>query len=176
MRWCCQNCLSSVQKPPQTWPISPLRKDLQANCREIDASYSWGLIRPCNIRIRFAVSLWLIWWSLDHPFFWTLAVDQKFKSAWKVPTTQCPPIKKIFKIIENGSFLLPYDRYKFVWCDIFNVICGPDWQPLFFQKTCRPWSFSLSRDSEALHTWKRWKYSTLYIYCLSSLLHPKDVV
>ena len=41
-------------------------------------------------------------------------VEQKFKSAWKVPTTQCPPIKKIFKIIENGSFLLPYDRYKYV--------------------------------------------------------------
>jgi hypothetical protein len=39
-------------------------------------------------------------------------VEQKFKSAWKVPTTQCPPIKKIFKIIENRSFLLPYDRYK----------------------------------------------------------------
>lgn len=39
-------------------------------------------------------------------------VEQKFKSAWQVHTTQCPPIRKIFKIIESNSFLLPYDRYK----------------------------------------------------------------
>lgn len=39
-------------------------------------------------------------------------VERKFKTAWQVNTTQCPPIKKIFKIIENKSFLLPYDSYK----------------------------------------------------------------
>ncbi|KAF8154072.1 hypothetical protein B0H34DRAFT_720180 [Crassisporium funariophilum] len=39
-------------------------------------------------------------------------VEKKFKTAWKVTTTPCPPIKKIFKIIESKSFLQPYDKYK----------------------------------------------------------------
>ncbi|KAF9054279.1 hypothetical protein BJ165DRAFT_1338246, partial [Panaeolus papilionaceus] len=39
-------------------------------------------------------------------------VEKKFKDAWKVTSPPCPPIKKIFKIIENKAFLQPYDRYK----------------------------------------------------------------
>ncbi|KAF8154071.1 hypothetical protein B0H34DRAFT_720173 [Crassisporium funariophilum] len=39
-------------------------------------------------------------------------VEKKFRTAWKVNTTPCPRIRKIFKIIENKSFLMPYDRYK----------------------------------------------------------------
>jgi len=38
-------------------------------------------------------------------------VEKRFKRAWK-GSTPCPPIKKIYKIIENKSFLIPYDRYK----------------------------------------------------------------
>ncbi|KAF8901076.1 hypothetical protein CPB84DRAFT_1778420 [Gymnopilus junonius] len=39
-------------------------------------------------------------------------VENKFKTAWKYPGTPCPPIKKIYKIIEGKNFLQPYDRYK----------------------------------------------------------------
>jgi hypothetical protein len=38
-------------------------------------------------------------------------VEQKFKKAWQ--TGHCPTIKKIYKVIENKSFLMPYDRYKY---------------------------------------------------------------
>ncbi|KAF8966937.1 hypothetical protein BDZ97DRAFT_1657074, partial [Flammula alnicola] len=41
-------------------------------------------------------------------------VQNKFKSAWKYPGTPIPTIKNIYKIIENKSFLQPYDRYKYV--------------------------------------------------------------
>jgi len=37
-------------------------------------------------------------------------VEQMFKSAWK--GSNVPSIKKVYKIIENKSFLLPFDRYK----------------------------------------------------------------
>jgi len=37
-------------------------------------------------------------------------VEQRFKRAWKAGSV--PSIKNIYKIIENESFLLPYDRYK----------------------------------------------------------------
>ncbi|KAF8797736.1 hypothetical protein BYT27DRAFT_7228876 [Phlegmacium glaucopus] len=37
-------------------------------------------------------------------------VEQKFKSAWQSGTA--PTIKKIYKVIENKSFLVPYDQYK----------------------------------------------------------------
>ena len=47
-------------------------------------------------------------------FFPKLKVEKRFKHAWKGSSTSCPPIKKIYKIIENKSFLLPYDQYKFV--------------------------------------------------------------
>ena len=50
--------------------------------------------------------------------FRTLKVEQRFKRAWK-GSDVCPPIKKIHKIIENKSFLLPYDRYKFV---VINIL------------------------------------------------------
>jgi hypothetical protein len=40
-------------------------------------------------------------------------VEQRFKRAWK-GNGVCPPIKRIYKIIENKSFLLSYDQYKFV--------------------------------------------------------------
>ena len=43
----------------------------------------------------------------------TLKVVQRFKRAWK-GNDVCPSIKKVYKIIENKSFLLPYDRYRFV--------------------------------------------------------------
>ncbi|PPQ90293.1 hypothetical protein CVT25_013118 [Psilocybe cyanescens] len=39
-------------------------------------------------------------------------VEKKFKSSWKNPGSTCPPVKKIYKIIENKNFLQPYDRYK----------------------------------------------------------------
>ncbi|PPR03282.1 hypothetical protein CVT26_008116 [Gymnopilus dilepis] len=39
-------------------------------------------------------------------------VENKFKNAWKFPGNPCPPIKKIYKIIESRDFLRPYDRYK----------------------------------------------------------------
>jgi hypothetical protein len=39
-------------------------------------------------------------------------VENKFKTAWKYPGNPCPPIKKIYKIIEGKNFLQPYDRYK----------------------------------------------------------------
>ncbi|PPQ63449.1 hypothetical protein CVT24_004981 [Panaeolus cyanescens] len=39
-------------------------------------------------------------------------VEKKFKDGWKVTNPPCPPIKKIFKIIENKKFLQPYDQYK----------------------------------------------------------------
>lgn len=52
-------------------------------------------------------------------------MEQKFKTAWQINTTQCPPIKKIFKIIENKSFLLPYDRYKFVY-DLLRFVRSPN--------------------------------------------------
>ncbi|KAF5314278.1 hypothetical protein D9619_011841 [Psilocybe cf. subviscida] len=39
-------------------------------------------------------------------------VEKKFLSAWKYPGTAIPTIKKIYKIIENKSFLQPYDAYK----------------------------------------------------------------
>jgi len=37
-------------------------------------------------------------------------VEQRFKRAWG--TGSFPTIKKIFKVIEDKSFLMPYDRYK----------------------------------------------------------------
>ena len=43
-----------------------------------------------------------------------LKVEKKFKGAWK-GSSVCPSIKKIYKIMGNESFYLPYDRYKFVW-------------------------------------------------------------
>ncbi|KAF8802256.1 hypothetical protein BYT27DRAFT_7197349 [Phlegmacium glaucopus] len=39
-------------------------------------------------------------------------VEKRFKRAWNSGSGPCPPIKKIYKIIENKSFLVPYDRYK----------------------------------------------------------------
>ncbi|PPQ75888.1 hypothetical protein CVT26_000153 [Gymnopilus dilepis] len=39
-------------------------------------------------------------------------VENKFKGAWKFLGNPCPPIKKIYKIIESRDFLLPYDQYK----------------------------------------------------------------
>jgi hypothetical protein len=39
-------------------------------------------------------------------------VEKKFLSAWQYPGTSIPPIKKVYKIIENKSFLQPYDAYK----------------------------------------------------------------
>jgi hypothetical protein len=39
-------------------------------------------------------------------------VENKFKNAWKFPNLRKPTIKRIFKIIENKSFLQPYDKYK----------------------------------------------------------------
>lgn len=41
-------------------------------------------------------------------------VDKKFQSAWKYPGTALPTIKSVYKIIENKSFLQPYDAYKLV--------------------------------------------------------------
>lgn len=41
-------------------------------------------------------------------------VLNKFKAAWKFPTTPLPTIKRVFKIIESANFLLPYDNYKYV--------------------------------------------------------------
>jgi hypothetical protein len=43
-----------------------------------------------------------------------LKAANKFEHAWKFPNTRKPKIKRIFKIIENKSFLQPYDRYKSV--------------------------------------------------------------
>lgn len=40
-----------------------------------------------------------------------LVVEQKFKKAWQ--SGSCPTIKKIYKVIENKSFLMPYDKYKY---------------------------------------------------------------
>jgi len=40
-----------------------------------------------------------------------IEVERRFKRAWKNGGV-CPSIKKIYKIIENKSFLLPYDQYK----------------------------------------------------------------
>jgi hypothetical protein len=37
-------------------------------------------------------------------------VEQRFKRAWGQGNS--PTIKKIFKVIENKSFLMPYDRYN----------------------------------------------------------------
>jgi hypothetical protein len=45
--------------------------------------------------------------------FRTVKVERRFKRAWK-GSDVCPSIKKVYKIIENKSFLLPYDQYKFV--------------------------------------------------------------
>ncbi|KAF8802255.1 hypothetical protein BYT27DRAFT_7197347 [Phlegmacium glaucopus] len=39
-------------------------------------------------------------------------VEKRFKRAWNGGGGPCPPIKKIYKIIENKSFLASYDRYK----------------------------------------------------------------
>jgi len=40
-------------------------------------------------------------------------VQDKFKKAWHSPPGQaCPEIKRVYKIIENGAFLNPYDRYR----------------------------------------------------------------
>ncbi|KAJ2924068.1 hypothetical protein H1R20_g13020, partial [Candolleomyces eurysporus] len=42
-------------------------------------------------------------------------VEDKFKSSWSAGATNpLPKISKIFKIIENNEFLMPYDQYKFV--------------------------------------------------------------
>ena len=41
-----------------------------------------------------------------------LPVQKKFDDAWKYGTK--PTIKKIYKIIEGKTFLLPYDKYKLV--------------------------------------------------------------
>jgi len=38
-------------------------------------------------------------------------VERRFMRAWK-GVGACPSIKKVFKIIENKSFLQPYDQYK----------------------------------------------------------------
>jgi len=38
-------------------------------------------------------------------------VEQRFRRAWK-SSDVCPSIKKVYKIIENKSFLQPYDQYK----------------------------------------------------------------
>ncbi|KAF8154070.1 hypothetical protein B0H34DRAFT_75619 [Crassisporium funariophilum] len=39
-------------------------------------------------------------------------VENKFKNAWKGGIATLPAIKKIYKVIENKSFLVPYDKYK----------------------------------------------------------------
>ena len=38
-------------------------------------------------------------------------MEERFKRAWR--TGNCPTIKKIYKVIENKSFLKPYDQYKY---------------------------------------------------------------
>lgn len=40
-----------------------------------------------------------------------LVVEQRLKRAWQTGTP--PTIKKIYKVIENKSFLMPYDQYKY---------------------------------------------------------------
>jgi len=37
-------------------------------------------------------------------------VVQKFQKAWKV-VEPCPPVKKVYKVVEKSSFLIPYDKY-----------------------------------------------------------------
>jgi hypothetical protein len=41
-------------------------------------------------------------------------VENKFMNSWKFPNTRIPIIQRIYKIIENESFLQPYDKYKCV--------------------------------------------------------------
>ena len=38
--------------------------------------------------------------------------EEKFQKAWHQSAGPVPPIKKIYKIIENDAFLKPYAAYK----------------------------------------------------------------
>ena len=40
------------------------------------------------------------------------SAEQKFQKAWHNSAGPLPPIKKIYKIIENDAFLKPYAAYK----------------------------------------------------------------
>jgi hypothetical protein len=37
-------------------------------------------------------------------------VTDKFQESWKA-SGRCPPVKKVYKVVEPSSFLIPYDNY-----------------------------------------------------------------
>jgi len=85
-------------------------QDMQADFCQIHATSLRGPIKPRHVRDGFVFLKSLSYFSSLIP----LKVENKFKNAWGFPNLRKPTIKRIFKIIENKSFLQPYDRYKSV--------------------------------------------------------------
>jgi hypothetical protein len=50
--------------------------------------------------------------GLDNGTDFDFVAEQKFQKAWHQSAGPVPPIKKIYKIIENDGFLKPYAAYK----------------------------------------------------------------
>ncbi|KAJ2935866.1 hypothetical protein H1R20_g1227, partial [Candolleomyces eurysporus] len=92
-------------------------------------------------------------------------VENKFKSSWSAGASNpLPKIKKIFKIIENNEFLLPYDQYRFfisVSSGIYSVLNAT----FFYFKGNGSSMPARDVDNEALH-----------VVDLSGVQHPQDLL
>jgi len=83
-------------------------EDLPAIIDQENTFASWGPSGPRYMGSGFVgFSSYLSYLNADG-----LPVQKKYDDAWKYGTK--PTIKKIYKVIESKTFLLPYDKYKLV--------------------------------------------------------------
>jgi len=96
-------------------------QDLQGNFCEIDPASAWSSARPCIIHNGWAL---LLLSDLSSLTVKLPPVEKKFTTAGGTSA-----IKHIYKIIENKTFLQPYDAYKwaYLWSlDSFSKSCSSE--------------------------------------------------